>query len=59
LFTLISSKNLHALFHHAGVVSSVAGGGRVTVIMACQNQFAAGTHRSIITGITGTVRMHF
>ena len=32
-------------FHHAGVVS-VAGGGRATLIMACQNQFAAGALRS-------------
>ena len=32
-------------FHHAGVVS-VAGGGRATLIMACQNQFAADALRS-------------
>ena len=32
-------------FHHAGVVS-VAGGGRATLIMACQNQFAADARRS-------------
>ena len=48
MVTSISSKNLHArstIRNHAGVVS-VAGGGRATLIMACQNQFAADALRS-------------
>ena len=38
-------ENFACPFHHAGVVS-VAGGGRATLIMACQNQFAADALRS-------------